>query len=244
MDSDACFVKAGIGGDLLSHTDMGVEVFELDFEVDIAREIQERLKLQSSLKPLLIAIAGIPGAGKTTSAKALGKLLGPACLVVPMDGFHLSMDTLRARPDATDAIYRRGAPDTFDVAALHVALSAVCNKDGPAEVTFPGFDHAVGDPAPASYCFERGRHSILVMEGLYLLLEEEAWAGMSSHFDYRIFIEADVERAVQRLKVRNRCIPGYTPEEIDIRCDKVDRSNALLVEQTISRAGRVVQSRA
>lgn len=30
----------------------------------------------------------------------------------------------------------------------------------------------------------------------------------------------------------NRCIPGYTPEEMDVRCDAVDRVNAILVNST------------
>merc|ERR1712216_1000632 len=134
----------------------------------------------------------------TTSAEALGRLLGPSCLVLPMDGFHLSMAELRALPDAAEAIYRRGAPDTFDAEALHAALRAVRDEDGPPDVYFPGFDHAAGDPVPCSYCFNRGHHRVLVMEGNYLLLEDGKWLGTSSLFDYKIFIEADVDAAISR----------------------------------------------
>lgn len=56
--------------------------------------------------PLMVALVGIPGAGKTTSARILERLLGPSCLVVPADGFHLPMADLRQRPDADDAVYR------------------------------------------------------------------------------------------------------------------------------------------
>jgi hypothetical protein len=49
---------------------------------------------------------------------------------------------------------------------------------------------------------------------------------------------------MERLKARNRCIPGYTPEEIDVRVDAVDRANALVVERSRARADLVVRSAA
>ena len=50
-----------------------------------------------------------------------------------------------------------------------------------------------------------------------------------------------MEECVKRLKVRNRCIPGYTPEEIDIRCEKVDRANAEMVQKTKNSAEYCVE---
>jgi hypothetical protein len=61
--------------------------------------------------------------------------------------------------------------------------------------------------------------------------------------DWTIFIQADVDVCVDRLKERNKCIPGYTPKEIEIRCEKVDRVNAELVSLTAGRfASMVVQT--
>ncbi|KAL1998507.1 hypothetical protein VTN02DRAFT_6050 [Thermoascus thermophilus] len=79
----------------------------------------------------LVAIAGIPGSGKTTAARAVVRLLnsdsdsdtspdadaaasGPAVLV-PMDGFHLPRAALDRLPNREEAYVRRGAPWTFDV---------------------------------------------------------------------------------------------------------------------------------
>jgi uridine kinase len=58
----------------------------------------------------------------------------------------------------------------------------------------------------------------------------------------KIFINSDVDACVERLKVRNLCIPGYTPEEIIVRCEVVDRKNAVTVMKSRFRADAVVDS--
>jgi hypothetical protein len=59
-----------------------------------------------------------------------------------------------------------------------------------------------------------------------------------------VFIDADVDICVQRLKIRNLCIPGYTKEEIELRCDAVDRVNAMTVLSSRGRATLIVSSAA
>src|SRR4051812_31152312 len=67
----------------------------------------------------LIAIAGIPGAGKSTlCAELLVRL--PRAAVLPMDGYHIPRNRLDA-----EGLSRRGAPHTFDDAALRHDLSAL-----------------------------------------------------------------------------------------------------------------------
>jgi hypothetical protein len=76
------------------------------------------------------------------------------------------------------------------------------------------------------------------------LHSSHGWEGTSDLFDLRIFIASDVDKCIDRLKIRNKCIPGYTEEEIEIRCDAVDRANAMLVKQTGSNADLVVEGAA
>ena len=53
----------------------------------------------------------------------------------------------------------------------------------------------------------------------------------------------DVDQCIERLKERNKCIPGYTPEEIEARCDDVDRKNAELSRDGARRyASQIVES--
>jgi len=234
-DGAAKFTEAV--GDFLGRLASGPRLL---WEPEVAIDIRQRLEGRAPGRPLVVALAGMPGSGKTTATRALERLLGPSCLVAQMDGFHLPMSALRARPDAADAIYRRGAPDTFDPAALLKCLQAICNAEGPEELTLPAFDHAVGDPAPGGVVFKRRDHQVVIVEGNYLLHDSDGYEGMKQVFDWSIYINADIEVCVARVKERNRVIPGYTDAEIDVRTERVDRANAEIVQRSASRADQIV----
>jgi len=158
-----------------------------------------------------------------------------------MDGYHYPLSVLRTFPHPEDVIYRRGAPDTFDPKTLQKDLEQIVLGTEPT-VSFPGFDHAVGDPEPNSRHFIREKHRIVICEGIYLLHDQDGWEGIKEHFDLTVYISADIDACIARLKERNKCIPGYTPEEIEARCDAVDRVNAGTVERSRKRANVVVRS--
>ena len=160
------------------------------------------------------------------------------------DGYHYSIAYLQTMDNPDDKIYRRGAPDTFDAAGLKRDLGRIKNGDEEI-VSIPGFDHAKGDPEPdAFHVFRRSEHKIVICEGLYLVHDADGWEGIASLFDMTIFISSDVDMCIDRLKIRNKCIPGYTPEEIEFRCDAVDRVNANTVMRSINHADVVVESAA
>merc|ERR1712008_93649 len=92
-DGAAKFTEAV--GDFLDRLASGPR---LSWELETVVEIRQRLKSMTPGRPLLVALVGMPGSGKTTAARVLERLLGPSCLVAPMDGFHLPMAVLRARP--------------------------------------------------------------------------------------------------------------------------------------------------
>jgi pantothenate kinase len=158
-----------------------------------------------------------------------------------MDGYHYPIEVLRTFPDPEDAIYRRGAPDTFDSRKLQTDLERI-KSDHNELVYIPGFDHAKGDPEPDKHCFIRQQHKIVLCEGLYLLHDTDGWENVSKLLDYTIYISHDVDTCIERLKERNKCIPGYTPEQINVRCEVVDRVNAETVERSKSRAHWIVHS--
>lgn len=266
--------------------------FEVSWEPQLAQRIYKGMKekqkfsissnrsANTSRSPYMVAFAGIPGSGKSTSAKIIQDLLqnqfdeiektkdsspsssssisSSSVMVMPMDGYHLPLATLESKPNAKELIYKRGAPETFDPISLLNDLKRIRNNDDDDNDTdivhIPGFDHAIGDPQPNAYSFHRRKHQILICEGLYLLHQEDTkkdsnksnnvgWnEEIQKQFDLTIFINANVDTCIDRLKIRNKCIPGYTPEEIDIRCDVVDRGNALLVMESKDRAMIVVDS--
>lgn len=209
-------------------------------------KIQEHFKENRGKVPFLLAIAGIPGSGKTTSSSILSSVLsnqyGVHNVVLPMDGYHYPLSYLKALENSADMVYRRGASDTFDAAAFQHDLKRIRDGDGESIIFLPGFDHAVGDPEKGQYKFERSRHDVVICEGLYLFYDEGEWKQTKNLFHYKIFIDADIDRCIDELKERNKCIPGYTPEEIEKRCDEVDRQNALTVVHSRSSADEFVTS--
>lgn len=215
---------------------------QLRWEGEVAKDLSAKAQSAPAGSPVMIALAGMPGAGKAAAAAALQKILGPQCLVVSMDGFRSSLADLQKRKDAGPAIYRRGSLDTFDTHRLRNAMWEM--KDGhhlPA-VRLPGFDHAAGEPVQGALRFIRKLHRVVIVKGLYLLHDNQGWEGIPGLFDYRVYLDADIDACIARVKSRNTVIPGYTPEEMDRRTDEVDRANARVAQRSSFRAHAVVNS--
>lgn len=142
----------------------------------------------------VVALAGPPGAGKSTLAEGLAAALQPGARVVPMDGFHYDNAVL----DARSLRKVKGAPETFDVAGfLHLMQRLRAGGD----VAIPVFDRSI-DLARAGADVVTDADRFLVVEGNYLLLNEAPWTDLAPFFDLTVFLdvpEAELERRlVQR----------------------------------------------
>ncbi len=143
----------------------------------------------------LVAIAGAPGSGKSTLAAALAEALSAAghrAAAVPMDGFHyddaiLEQLGLRAR---------KGAPETFDFGGFESLLSRL--RSGGADVAIPVFDRSI-ELARASAAIVAADARIVLVEGNYLLLDEEPWSRLRPLFDFTIFLDLPREELERRL---------------------------------------------
>lgn len=144
---------------------------------------------------LLVAIAGPPGAGKSTLAEGLAKQIAGAA-VVPMDGFHLDNRILEAR----GLLACKGAPETFDVAGFAALIARLKAED---EVVIPVFDRS-RDVAVAGARVIGPDIGLLLIEGNYLLLNEAAWCGLAAFWDVTIWIEVPIATLEARLTQRWR----------------------------------------
>lgn len=145
------------------------------------------------------------------------------CLVMPFDGYHFSLRDLKNFPNPDDAIYRRGAPDTFDVEALTRDLRRI-RYGSEATIMLPGFDHCKGDPEENTHTFVREEHRIVITEGLYLLHDDQGWREVRDYFDYTVFVDANVDVSMDRLKERNKVclLHDLCPTDILLRLTLVN----------------------
>jgi fructokinase len=142
----------------------------------------------------LVAIAGAPGAGKSTLAEALVDRLGPQAALVPMDGFHLDNAIL----DARGRRFAKGSPDTFDVDGFEAVLQRL--KAG-GEVIVPVFDRHI-DVSRGSARVVPSAARIIVTEGNYLLLREAPWDRLAALWNLTVFLDVPLAELERRLIAR------------------------------------------
>ena len=137
----------------------------------------------------LVAIAGPPASGKSTLSKALSNYLNEIIdlrsVVVPMDGFHLDNDCLKD----LKLLHRKGAPETFDFDSFFRLLRRLEISDQP--IYYPIFDRAL-DKVIAGRSAVYPRDQVILVEGNYLLLDEQPWSQLNLLFDYSIFLDTPV----------------------------------------------------
>ncbi|MBU6450493.1 MAG: hypothetical protein KGS72_01850 [Cyanobacteria bacterium REEB67] len=205
-------------------------------------------------KRYMLGMAGYPGAGKSTTAAALvaeiNKCLeegeeqsvaagvkdtAQAAIVVPMDGFHRYNAALKN----LDLLPLKGVPASFDgdafIALLRRIKSAGTTGD---TVTCPSFDRAVEEPAPDTIAV-LPQHSIIVVEGNYLLLDSPPWNEIPKILDEIWFIDCPLAEIEPRLLARH-IAGGRDQAGARAKMESTDLPNARLVDASRRRANRIV----
>jgi pantothenate kinase len=199
---------------------------------------------------VVVVLAGPPGSGKTTIAgKVVSRLNAssttPFATVLPMDGFHLSRATLDAMPNSTEAYARRGASWTFDESGvLHLVekLSQSRFESSGETLLAPSFDHAAKDPVEGGVILSPEVKFVL-LEGNYLLLNEEPWNRIKTLVDEAWFV--DVDPVLAKMRIAKRHIKSgieFNWEDAVRRAEGNDLLNGIVIREKLVRPDVLVQS--
>lgn len=199
-------------------------------------ELVSSVRSRGTTKRGLIALAGPPGAGKSTLAERLAArlndLVSGSAAILPMDGYHFDDRVL----DMRGLRGRKGAPETFDVAGLRHMLHRLKRNEEP-EVAVPVFDrdHEIAR-AGARLILSSANH--VIVEGNYLLLNRPGWRELHELFDVTVMIDVPIAILRERLIQRWRGY-GLGQEEVLAKVELNDLPNALVV-CTESTAGKFI----
>ncbi len=206
---------------------------------ELCEHLQAKARGLRSGRQFWLGIAGPPGSGKSTLCQSLLARLGDSAVVLPMDGYHFRRDQLDRMPDAEEAHRRRGAPFTFDAERFVRELSAA-RATGSGR--FPSFDHAAGDPIENDIQLLADLHQIVIVEGNYLLLDDDPWRRLRALFDESWYLDVGLALCKQRVE-RRHIRAGCDPQTARFRAETNDGPNAEWVARTSPQnADRIIRA--
>jgi pantothenate kinase len=202
---------------------------------DIVVQIyNELLSVDRKNERILVGISGAPGAGKSTLSQALSTKLNKSehvAAVIPMDGYHLDDSLL----EDLGLLKRKGAPETFDFAGFKHLLLRIKNED---EVVYPVFDRE-REISIAGAGILKKNIRIVIVEGNYLLFDEEPWSCLSKLWDYSVFL--DVELTVLEQRLIDRWLDhGFSRAEAQQKALENDIQNAKRVIASRIQANKII----
>ena len=154
----------------------------------------------------MVSLAAPPGTGKTTLALFLERLAAtvpgmPRVQALGMDGFHYPNAYLDVHEVVEDGERktlrsRKGAPFTFDVEALAIAVADLkVARPHP----WPAYSRELHDVVPDAVEIAG---EIALVEGNYLLLDELVWRDLAALADCTVFLSAEADMLRERLVSR------------------------------------------
>ena len=156
---------------------------------------------QAKGRRALAVLAAPPGAGKSTLLSFLSRLSDGSIRTIGMDGFHRRQEYLQSHfiqraGEQIAMVEIKGAPVTFDLERLterirRISAGEVCR--------WPAYDRMLHNPVENAVTVDG---DIVILEGNYLLLDENGWRDLKQYADYTISISADEKMLRERLIAR------------------------------------------
>ena len=151
---------------------------------------------------LIVFLAAPPAVGKTTLSKFLEYLALQhedltEIQAIGLDGFHYHSDYINSH----NAVVMgkevpmkkvKGCPETYDTKKLEDKLKKIKEED----ILWPIYDRNIHDVVED---VEKITKDIVLIEGNWLLLDEEPWKTLKDTADYTIMIRSEEETLKERL---------------------------------------------
>ncbi|WP_313107632.1 nucleoside/nucleotide kinase family protein [Atlantibacter sp.] len=182
--------------------------------------LQQLAKIQAAhpQRRTIVFLCAPPGTGKSTLTTFWEHLSRqdphlPTIQTLPMDGFHHYNSWL----DAHNLRAYKGAPETFDVEKLAQNLRQI--KEG--EGFWPQYDRQKHDPVEAAIWVTA---PLVIVEGNWLLRDDDRWRGLAEFCDYSLFIRAPANALRTRL-VGRKLAGGLSHAEAEAFYQRTDEPN-------------------
>lgn len=206
-----------------------------DVFLPILKKLADRQKSEG--KRILVMLAAPPGAGKSTLLSFLDRLareqegLSPI-QTIGMDGFHRRQEYLLSHSVLRDGkevrmVDIKGAPVTFDLEQLTERVKKVAAGE---KCGWPVYDRLLHNPMDNAVKVDG---DIVLLEGNYLLLDEDGWRDLRDYADYTISVSA--EEGLLRDRLIDRRIKTGVEREAAIRF--VDFSDMPNVRTCLAKTG-------
>lgn len=177
-----------------------------------------RLHFANARRRTIVFLSAPPGTGKSTLTTFWESLSRqdpslPEIQTLPMDGFHHYNDWL----DTHNLRAYKGAPETFDVDKLAQNLRQIRECEG----TWPQYDRQKHDPVEDAIAVSA---PIVIVEGNWLLRDDERWRALARFCDFSLFIRAPAEALHARL-VERKLAGGLSPADAEAFYLRTDGPN-------------------
>ena len=187
-------------------------------------------RLPKARKPMIVAIAGPPAAGKSTLARKLVNDLnsvGLSTCYCPMDGFHLT----NAQLDANGLRRVKGRIDTFNAIAFANAVARAAAREA---FWWPQYSRQRHEPMPKGIWI-KGKEAACVIEGNFLLVDKAPWRSAAKSYALRIFVDAP-DAVLRRFLLRRHMRGGKSESEAREKVRQTDMPNARAIRKTAAGA--------